>query len=112
MVKIIWFVASSALIYGVTIEIHSRLQTKVISKAKSKLTLLHHYFLMFLAVAGTSLAIFPRLFMIGSSFELNHIQTLLLEFILVLIIVVPPILINSKRYPDFIAKMENWRKNT
>jgi hypothetical protein len=112
MVEIIWFVASSAVIYGVTMEIHSRLQTKVISKAKGKLTLLQHYFLMLLAVAVTSLAIFPKLFMFGSSFELNNVQTLLLEFCLILIIVVPSILVNSKRYPDFLAKLESWRKNT
>ena len=111
MVNLIIMVAISTIVFALIIEVHCRLQSKIIAKPRTMANLIKHY-LMALPVVLLMLLYFYEIRSITVTLGLSELNGVFLDLCCVIIFISPLLYIMDWRYPGLMNKMENWRKNT
>jgi hypothetical protein len=111
MSSLLIFVLSFTFVCAILIEVHCRLQLKLIIKPRTKLNLVIHYSI-FIPYVCCIIIYLLKVQDITQSLGLTELKTSLLFFGSGIFFTIPVIYIMSWRYPGLLEKMENWRKNT
>ena len=110
MVNLIIMVVISTLVFALVIEVHCRLQSKIITKPRTMVNLVKHY-LMVLPVVLLMLFYFYKIRSITVTLGLGELNGAFLDLCCVFIFISPLLYIMDWRYPGLMSRMENWRKN-
>jgi len=111
MVQLAIIAFISTMVFAVAVEIHCRLQTKMIVKPRSMGSLVKHYFIA-LPLILLMLLYVIEIRKITLTLGLSELKSTLLDLVCLIIFITPLMYIMDRRYPGLINKMENWRKNT
>ena len=108
MIYEVFLVICSAIVCALATELHCRLQMKQIAKSKTAKNLFIHYLIAvgcFIVTLGSAKVLFHAY----SLADLPDTQRVIFLFISSIAFVMPIVLITGWRYPNILAKMENWR---
>jgi hypothetical protein len=111
MVQLAIIVFISTMVFAVVVEVHCRLQTKMVVKPRSIKNLVKHYFIA-LPLILLMLFYVIEIRNITLTLGLSELKSTLLDLVCLIIFITPLMYIMDRRYPGLINKMENWRKNT
>lgn len=109
MVKIAILVLFAAVLLGVAVEVHCRLQLRMISRPRTLVNLIKHY-LLTLPVISIILLFVIEVRELNLVSGLSKINKSLMDLGCLIIFLLPLIYIMDRRYPKLISKREGWRK--
>lgn len=110
MINLIIMMFIFTLISTLIVEIHCRIQIKIIAKTKNTFSLVMHYFLT-IPLALFAVFFMQKLWDTTYVLEFSELKKAIVELGCVIIFILPSIYIVSVRYSGLVDKMERWRKN-